>query len=237
MIFFEDSLSAITEFAKASPEKIKSVFLKDLKAQANWAALSEKFNGLELVEVAKNPGASKKDIVVQIDVPLVHWTDFSSTLEEDDAACLLVLDQISDPRNLGALIRSAAFFGCKGVIIAKDRQSPLTQAVVSTSCGGLAYLDVVQTVNIKHAMADLKKSGFWVYGTDASDGQPLETSNLAAKSVIVMGSEGKGMRASVRSQCDVLLSIRGAVRSVESLNVSTAAGILAHHWYVNQSNT
>jgi 23S rRNA (guanosine2251-2'-O)-methyltransferase len=144
--------------------------------------------------------------------------DFSNHL-------ILLLDGITDPQNLGALIRTAHCHGANGVVIPVHRAAPVTATVIKTSAGAALLTPVMQVVNLSRAIDDLKKRGFWIYGADTDSGQNMSSVVYQGHVGLVMGSEGRGLRPLIRKQCDVLVSIplRG---KVDSLNVSVAAGII-----------
>jgi 23S rRNA (guanosine2251-2'-O)-methyltransferase len=140
-------------------------------------------------------------------------------------AFFLLLDGITDPHNLGAILRSAEVAGCHGVIVAKDRSCPVTPVVEKTAAGALSHLLLCQVVNLSRTLEELKKLGIWCYGLAGDQGsQPLFAADLRGDLALIVGSEGKGMRPNVRNHCDALLAIpmRG---EVGSLNASVAAAI------------
>jgi len=140
---------------------------------------------------------------------------------------ILILDSISDPQNLGSLIRTANCCGAKGVIIPEDRAASVTATVIKASAGAVRHTAVAKVVNLARTIEYLKEKGFWIYGTDADGGQDIRSMNYDRRLGLVMGSEGKGMRPSIRKQCDFLLSIpmKG---EITSFNVAVAAGILMY---------
>jgi 23S rRNA (guanosine2251-2'-O)-methyltransferase len=142
-----------------------------------------------------------------------------------DNECILVLDHIQDPRNLGAIIRSAAFFDVRFVFIPERRQAPMTSVVASTAQGGLALTNVVRVTNLSRLIRELKEKGFWILGADMS-GKPINshTKNMG-KTALVLGSEGDGLGHQVKNQCDILVGLP-SLSGLDSLNVSVAAGIL-----------
>ncbi len=138
---------------------------------------------------------------------------------------VLILDSITDPQNLGSMIRTAYFFGANGVIIPENRAAAVTPAVVKASTGAVHHLPIAMVTNLTVAMEALKKAGFWIYGTDAHSGTPLEQVDFDCDVGLVMGSEGTGLRPLVGRTCDLMVSIPGAGDS-DSLNVSVSAGII-----------
>lgn len=140
-------------------------------------------------------------------------------------AFFLLLDSITDPHNLGAILRSAEVVGCHGVIQAKDRSCPVTPVVEKTAAGALSHLPLCQVTNLSRTIEELKKAGVWCYGLAGDAGsQDLYATDLSGNLALVVGSEGKGLRPNIRNHCDALLAIpmRG---KVNSLNASVAAAI------------
>ena len=140
---------------------------------------------------------------------------------------ILILDGITDPQNMGSLIRTAHCFGVNGVIIPKDRSASVTAAVMKASSGAAGHIPIAMEVNLANTIEYLKSKGFWVYGADADQGQSIHSLDFRGHVALVMGSEGKGIRPLIRKKCDFLVSVpmRG---KIDSLNVSVAAGIILH---------
>jgi len=138
---------------------------------------------------------------------------------------ILILDCITDPQNLGTLIRTAHCCGANGVIIPENRSASVTGTVIKASAGAANYTPVATVVNLSNTIDHLKEQGFWIYGTDPASGRNFDSFDYSGHIGLVMGSEGKGMRLLIRKKCDFLLSIptRG---KIDSLNVSVAAGII-----------
>ena len=147
--------------------------------------------------------------------------------EKGEAPLIVVCDELSDPHNLGAVIRTAECAGAHGVIIPKRRSAGLTAVVGKTSAGAVSYLPVARVPNIPTLLKDLKKEGLWVYGTAADGNTTLYNADLKGPAVIVIGSEGDGMGRLVSEQCDFLVSIPMRGR-LNSLNASAAAAIVLY---------
>jgi 23S rRNA (guanosine2251-2'-O)-methyltransferase len=143
-----------------------------------------------------------------------------------ETALVLALDGITDPQNLGAILRSADQFRADLVIIPSRRSAQETQTVSKISSGANEYISLVVVPNIPTALDLLKENGFWIFGADM-DGKPGHSLDMKGKVCIVMGSEGEGMHRLVREKCDFLVSIPAAGH-VDSFNVSVAAGILLY---------
>ena len=143
---------------------------------------------------------------------------------QGEKSLVLVLDGITDPQNLGAILRSADQFGVELVIIPSRRSAQESQTVSKVSSGASEYVPLVVVPNISSSLEMLKEKGFWIFGAEA-DGQSAAGLDLNGKVCIVMGSEGTGMHRLVREKCDFLVSIPTSGH-VDSFNVSVAAGIL-----------
>ncbi|MGW6426598.1 23S rRNA (guanosine(2251)-2'-O)-methyltransferase RlmB [Nocardia sp. NPDC055053] len=138
---------------------------------------------------------------------------------------LVALDNISDPRNLGAVIRSVAAFGGQGVVIPQRRSASVTAVAWRTSAGAAARLPVARATNLTRTLKDWAAQGFQIVGLDAGGDTPLDEFDGSMPTVVVVGSEGKGLSRLVRENCDSILSIPMA-GPVESLNASVAAGVV-----------
>lgn len=157
-----------------------------------------------------------------------HYAEVEDILaraaEKGEAPLILVLDEIEDPHNLGAMLRSADAFGVHGVIIPKRHAAGLTPAATKAAAGADQYVPVARVANISQTLESLKKQGLWICGT-ALDGKPLETAPLSGPLAVVIGNEGKGVRPLVLKQCDFVVSIPMRGR-INSLNASVACGIV-----------
>lgn len=146
--------------------------------------------------------------------------------EKGEPPFLIIADEIQDPHNLGALIRTAEAAGAHGIIIPKRRSAGLTSTVYKTSAGAVNWLKVARVSNLVETINDLKKKNIWVYGAEA-DGQPFYKADLSGAVALVIGSEGFGLGRLVRESCDMILSI-DMYGKVNSLNASVSGGILMY---------
>jgi len=155
-----------------------------------------------------------------------EWVD---GLDEERKKGLVVvaLDQIQDPQNLGAIARSALQLGARCVVAPERRSAPVTQAVIQSSAGAALKIPIHRVVNLAQALARCKERGFWIYGADAA-GQDAWSAALATPCVLVIGSEGYGLRPLVRASCDALLRVPQIQHGVGSLNASCAATALLY---------
>ena len=137
--------------------------------------------------------------------------------ERHEDPFIVVLDEIQDPHNLGAIIRSCDATGVHGIIIAKRRQVPLTATVAKTSAGAIEHVRIARVTNIGQTLDQLKEEGLWIYGTDSDGTSNFFSSNLKGPIALVIGNEGFGMGPLVRKKCDFILNIP-MVGKISSLN-------------------
>lgn len=150
---------------------------------------------------------------------LVHWNDESPRL-------VLVLQEVTDPHNLGAVLRIADQFAADAVLITQRRSASVNATVSKVSSGADQFVSVYEVGNLVRGLDQLKDVGFWIYGADMG-GKDAHTHDLRGKTALVLGSEGRGLGKLVESRCDALISIPTG-GNIDSLNVSVAAGILAY---------
>ena len=147
--------------------------------------------------------------------------------ERGEPPFLVILDELEDPHNLGAIIRTAECTGVHGVIIPKRRSASLSYTVGKASAGAIEYMRVARVTNIANLIDELKERGVWIYGADMNGTDYLQC-DMAGACAIVIGNEGKGIARLVREKCDAIVSLpmKG---HINSLNASVAAGILMYH--------
>ena len=176
---------------------------------------------------------------VAAEVPDPHYADTEAPWrlaeERDEELLLVTLDHISDPRNLGAIIRTAEALGAHGVVTEERRAAKLTATVMKCSAGAIWYLPLIQVKNLPRYLQELKERGVWIYGA-APDGDKVASEvDWRRRAALVIGSEGSGLRRLVRDSCDELIRIplRG---KLAALNASVATGILVHSvlWWRQQ---
>ena len=156
--------------------------------------------------------------------------------ERREAPLIVICDELSDPHNLGAIIRTAECAGAHGVIIPKRRSVGLTAVVAKASAGALEYLPVARVSNIHQTILSLKEQGVWIYGTAADAESGLYRTDLTGPAAIVIGNEGAGMSKLVRESCDVLVGIPLKGR-ISSLNASAAAAVMLYEALRQRSST
>ncbi|MDR0951322.1 MAG: 23S rRNA (guanosine(2251)-2'-O)-methyltransferase RlmB [Oscillospiraceae bacterium] len=147
--------------------------------------------------------------------------------ERGEPPFVVVCDEITDPHNLGAIIRTAECAGAHGVIIPKRRSASLTAIIEKTSAGAIEHIAVARVPNLNSALRELKAAGLWIYGASAAGDRPLWKTDLLGPACFVIGSEGEGMSRLVEESCDFLVSIPMSGR-VQSLNASAAAAVMLY---------
>lgn len=184
-----------------------------------WTA--DELSDAELTELAGSP--DHQGLVAEVDP--FPYADPAALLEADDAL-VLALDQVQDPHNLGAVCRSAEAAGASGVVIPDRRSAAVTAAVCKASAGAVEHLLLARVRNLADWLADAKgREGLWVYGAEVGAASPYSQADMTGPVVLVLGSEGKGIRPRVAAACDSLISIPVRGRTA-SLNVSAAAAVL-----------
>ena len=176
-------------------------------------------------------GQNHQGVAAQIaTADYVDWQDMlQAAKDKGEDVLLVILDELEDPHNLGAILRSVDAVGAHGVIIPKRRAVPLTDGVAKASAGAVEHVPVARVANIAQTIDELKKRGVWVAGA-SMDGREMYGQDLKGPLALVIGSEGKGISRLVREKCDFLVSIpmRG---KINSLNASVAAGLLLYEAY------
>jgi 23S rRNA (guanosine2251-2'-O)-methyltransferase len=224
---------AVTEALRAHPGTIAVIYAEAVgTAHADVEALAQKakvrFERVASAQLDTIAAGQRHQGVLAIAGEYVY-TDVEHMLNQAAAHPLfLALDQISDPHNLGAIVRSAAAFAADGVITLKDRAAPVTPVVVRASAGATEHARIARVTNLARTLDMLKQQGLEVVGLDAQGGVELADLPFAsAGRVLVVGSEGEGLRRLTQQKCDVLAKI-SLPGQIASLNASVAAGIALH---------
>lgn len=160
---------------------------------------------------------------------MVSFEDFLPSLDMTKNPALLILGEVQDPHNVGAIIRSAAAFGLSGVLIPEHNQAQVTGTVVKTSAGMAFRIPLVRVGNVNNAVRALKEKGFWIYGLAMEGSVPLGDEAFDAPAAFIVGNEGSGIREKTLELCDVALSIPMHPRT-ESLNAAVSAAIVCYEW-------
>ena len=214
MKFTIDGLRHVAEYVRHRPQLVETVV-----CPPRYVAQLQELGGRVVI---RQQAGRQVNAVVRL-TPLPESELFAFVQAGKLGKTLVALDHVVDPHNLGAVVRSAAFFGVRGVIVARRRQVGLTAAVVNAARGGFAVLDLFLVTNLVRALEGLRERGFWLVGADMR-GEPLRDCGFDQR-VLLFGAEGKGLSPTVRAKCDCLLRITSREATLQSLNVSAAAAI------------
>ena len=203
----------------------------------NYKSAIKKITILDQKEFKKLYGGEKsiQGIVLKTnDFERPSLQQFMKNENVDDRSVLLALDQITDPQNIGSIMRSCALFNCKGIIVAKDNAPDLTPSSYKAASGAAEIVNYFRVTNLKRSISELKKYGYWTYGFDSSGNYNSPNINFSKKSILVFGSEGKGMRELVKKECDEIIKLKikqNKHYQIDSLNVSNAATIGLYEFF------
>ncbi|MBG1270141.1 23S rRNA (guanosine(2251)-2'-O)-methyltransferase RlmB [Nostoc sp. WHI] len=180
-------------------------------------------------------GANHQGVAAQIaPYAYIELPDLIEQAKSVTDPVIVVADGITDPHNLGAIIRTAEAIGAQGLVIPQRRASGITSTVMKVAAGALENFAVARVINLGRALEELKEAGFWIYGTAASGSEPVHTVNFTGPIVLVIGSEGEGLNMLTQRSCDFLVSIPLQGKT-PSLNASVAAGMTLYEIYRQRS--
>jgi 23S rRNA (guanosine2251-2'-O)-methyltransferase len=225
------------------PEKVDKLYIRDTVA-SGAAHEVVRLASEHRIPVQRVPGRKLSELVGAVNdqgfvalITPVQYEELDTWLETIDVALkplVLVLDEIEDPHNFGAMLRTAAAVGAAGVLVPKHRQAPVNATVVKTSAGTAGLVPIVRVVNINSSIRDLQSAGFWVCGLDQSAEQTVWNHKFDTASALIVGSEGKGVREKTLELCDFKLKLP-MEPGVESLNASVSAALVMYEWKRQQS--
>ena len=172
---------------------------------------------------------------ISIDKLVQPYDKYICELEINEDTALLLLGEIEDPHNVGAIIRSAAAFGISGVLIPRHKQAPVTGTVVKVSAGMAFRVPLIEIGNINMVVRDLKDKGFWMYGHEGESKHSLSEETFNKPSVFILGNEARGIRQKTGELCDMLLSIQINPKC-ESLNVAASTAVTLFEWSSQHKN-
>jgi len=229
---------AVYEALTLRPELIREIFIEQgFSGDAVLRLLPKATKAsIKVLNQKKLPGGLRKDAVHQGVIASIAITEllhdykaFMATHDQTPDSCFLMLAEVQDPHNVGAVIRSAAAFGVSGVLIPPHNQAPITGTVVKVSAGMAFRIPLITIANVNATLRDLQKRGFWVYGLAGEGATPLPAENFEKPTVLVLGNEGSGLRQKTREVCDTLVSIPMHPRC-ESLNAAASAAVVMATW-------
>lgn len=225
----------VIEALKANTRKVEKILIAEGAREHRIA---------EIIDLARKNGifwqkVSRENLGKYVDSAANHqgviaftaaaeYTDADELLEEifaEENVLVLILDGVEDPRNLGAILRTAECAGVRGVFIPEHRAARLTETVVKTSAGATEYVKIAKVKNINRLIEELKKNNIWIVGTSGEAEMNYTDWDWTRNTALVLGSEGKGLHRLVAQNCDALVKIQMRGK-IESLNVSVACGVL-----------
>lgn len=226
---------AVETLLQTAPQRIDTLYLAQ-SAESQFRTLANQ-KGVHVEPLPKNQfmrdlqGVVHQGVVakVSLDKLLIDYAVFMDSFEPSPDTALVLLNEITDPHNVGAIIRSAAAFGASAVLIPTFHQAGVTGVVAKASAGTVFSVPLVAIGNENQTILDLKERRFWIYGLAAEGKNDLSKERFDAGAVFVIGSEGEGLREKTREHCDVLLRIPMHPRA-ESLNASVSAGVALAAW-------
>lgn len=227
----------VEELLATYPKKVSKIFLREGVNKGDLKKIMEiaSANRIPVTTITKNKIATlvgdvnDQGIVAEASlVSYVELKDWLKTVDLSTNPSVFLLDEITDPHNVGAILRTAAAIGVAGVVIGKHNQSPVNGTVWKTSAGMAGRVPIVRVANINTAILELKDAGFWIFGL-AMGGTPMWQEKFNVPSVFVIGSEGDGIRTQTLKHCDIKLLIPMA-SGVESLNASVSAAVVGYEW-------
>lgn len=230
-------INPVTEALKAGRDVQRLLIAEQRKTDRDVQAIVKlaKDRGIEVRFVTRDaltresPNALHQGVIAI--VAAASYFTFDDILripaQREQVPLFLILDGIEDPRNLGAILRTAEAAGVHGVIIPERRAVGLTETVAKTAAGALEYVPVVKVVNIVNTIEELKKAGIWVAGAEAGGDMVYWDADFAQPTALVLGGEDKGVRRLVRDHCDFIVSMP-LMGKINSLNVSVATGVLLY---------
>lgn len=225
----------VFEVLQSRPDLVRAVFtlgsvksndMQTLRGLSRAARIPTNSIDKKKLKQLVGEGANHQGIVAELksypSYDLEEWLESIKGMENPFA---LILDELTDPHNVGAILRSAAAFNCAGVLVPTTRQVPVTGTVFRASAGAAIHVPVVSVGNVNQAIDVCKNNGFWVYGLAADASQSLFTYNHESPALFVVGSEGEGVRKLTQEKCDGMFSIP-MNENVESLNASVSAALV-----------
>lgn len=228
---------AVAEALKERPDVVKQIFLdpnfsdEKLCTQIEAAGIAPRPLNPKNPPRGVSANASHQGIVAGIlpEKLMVEYKEFINNLAITPDTAVLILGEVQDPHNVGAVIRSAAAFGLAGVLIPPHNQAPVTGTVIKVSAGMAFRIPVVAISNVNAVIRDLQKKGFWVYGLEGEGTVTTTSEQFAKPAAFVLGNEGSGLRQKTKEVCDDLISIPIHPRC-ESLNAAAATAVVLATW-------
>jgi 23S rRNA (guanosine2251-2'-O)-methyltransferase len=219
--------------ALANPKRrhIRLLATDSVLAQLAGAPLEPEPVERELIDGVLPPGAVHQGVALLSELlPEPDIADIAALAETRPRTVVVALDQVTDPQNVGAVLRSAAAFGAAALIVPERHAPDATGALAKAASGALETVPLVRPVNLVRALDALKAEGFWVVGLDMNAPQTIGEADLPARCVLALGAEGRGLRRLTEETCDIMVRIPMDPGAIESLNVSASAAVALYEW-------
>jgi len=188
----------------------------------------------EMSKLFGNESVTQGIVLKSSPLPVINFEKICIDSQSNEASIIVVLDQVTDPNNIGSIMRSCALFKCKSIILPKDHAPDITPALSKAASGAVEMVNYVKVVNLKRSLQYLKKLGYWIYGLDNNVNQNNKQIDLPKKCVLVVGSEGKGIRKNNKKECDNIIALPSQPNksyAIDSLNVSSACAIALYEHF------
>lgn len=231
-------VNPVIELLSREPDKVEKIYVRDNLRSTAFHDISNAASD-HRIPLVKVPESKLTDLVGDVNhqgivaaISEISYLEFEEWLDEIDPSpetAVLCLDEIEDPHNLGAILRTAAASGISAVIVPKHRQAPVNATVLKTSAGTAGRIPIVRAVNLNQAILSLKENKFWIAGLDQNAQGAIWDQDFDVPMAFVIGNEGRGMRKKTGEHCDFLLSLP-MENGVESLNASVSAALICYEW-------
>lgn len=231
----------IIEQLQQNPEKFEKIFLRERTGGSDIEKIKQ-YASENRIPISYVPGKKLFDLVGKVNdqgavahISPVSYQDFHDWLENfniKNNSAILLLDEIEDPHNFGAILRSAAAAGISAVLVPKHRQAPVNATVYKTSAGTAGRIPIVRVGNLNQSILELKEHKFWIAGLDQHAEKTIWELDATVPLAFVIGSEGKGIRKKTFEHCDFTYKIP-MTNQVESLNASVSAALICYEWRRN----
>jgi 23S rRNA (guanosine2251-2'-O)-methyltransferase len=176
------------------------------------------------------PNSVHQGMILQTSPIFLHGIEHLGEITSFDKSCIVILDQITDPQNIGAIIRSALAFEIDAVILPSDNAPPETAAMAKASSGAIEKVPIIKVKNLATTIKQLQKQNYWITGLDSNSKQSITDAALSKKTVLILGSEHKGLRELTKANCDFIVKLPMSDK-LDSINVSNAAAIAMYEYF------
>lgn len=231
-------VNPVEELLQRNPDSVDKIFVRENLSSPAFRNISN-IASTYRIPVVHVPESKLIDLVGKVNhqgfvaaISEIQYREFEEWLEEihpTSGTAVLCLDEIEDPHNFGAILRTAAAAGISAVIVPKHRQAPVNATVMKTSAGTAGRIPIVRAVNLNQAILSLKENNFWIAGLDQHAKTSIWGQSYDVPMAFVIGNEGRGMRKKTGEHCDFLLSLP-MENGVESLNASVSAALICYEW-------